>query len=85
MNLSLTGTLEQYIKDKVDAGLYNNASEFVREAVRLKMQADANYEAKLEALRNDINLACKQIENGQYSTWDKDSFIASLDESTKKW
>ena len=35
MNVSLTAELEQYIRRKVDTGLYSNASEVVREALRL--------------------------------------------------
>lgn len=35
MNVSLTPELEQYIRGKVDSGLYSNASEVVREALRL--------------------------------------------------
>jgi uncharacterized protein len=33
--VSLTPELEQYIRRKVDSGLYSNASEVVREALRL--------------------------------------------------
>ena len=35
MNVSLTPELERYIRGKVDSGLYSNASEVVREALRL--------------------------------------------------
>jgi hypothetical protein len=35
VNLSLTPELEQYIRRKVESGLYSNASEVVREALRL--------------------------------------------------
>lgn len=35
MNVSLTPEFEQYIRSKVESGLYGNASEVVREALRL--------------------------------------------------
>ena len=35
MNVSLTPELEQYVRGKVESGLYSNASEVVREALRL--------------------------------------------------
>src|SRR5579863_4585296 len=35
MNVSLTPELERYIRQKVDSGFYGNASEVVREALRL--------------------------------------------------
>ena len=34
MNVSLTNELEALIEDKVKSGLYNNASEVVRDALR---------------------------------------------------
>ncbi len=34
MNVSLTGELEAVIEEKVKSGLYNNASEVVRDALR---------------------------------------------------
>lgn len=41
MNVSLTPELEKYIRRKVASGLYNNASEVMREAVRLLMSREA--------------------------------------------
>ncbi len=35
MNVSLTPELEKYVRGKVASGLYNNASELIREALRL--------------------------------------------------
>lgn len=35
MNVSLTPELEKFVREKVATGLYNNASEVVREALRL--------------------------------------------------
>jgi len=41
MNVSLTPELERYIAGKVESGLYNNASEVVREGLRhLKEEED---------------------------------------------
>ena len=42
MNVSLTPELEQYIRRKVDSGLYGNASEVVREALRLLLGRESN-------------------------------------------
>lgn len=35
MNINLTPRLEAMVREKVESGLYNNASEVVREALRL--------------------------------------------------
>ena len=40
MNVSLTPELEQFVQTKVDSGLYNNASEVVREGLRLLKEND---------------------------------------------
>jgi uncharacterized protein len=44
MNVSLTPELERYIRHKVATGLYNNASEVVREAVRLLVNRERDAE-----------------------------------------
>lgn len=40
MNISLTPALEQYIKNKVATGLYNNSSEVIREALRALLERE---------------------------------------------
>lgn len=40
MNISLTPELEQFVQGKVDSGLYNNASEVIREGLRLLKEND---------------------------------------------
>jgi uncharacterized protein len=39
MNVSLTAELENYVRRKVASGLYNNASEVIREALRLHVES----------------------------------------------
>lgn len=41
MNISLTPELDRLVKEKVASGLYNNASEVVREALRQSLRTDA--------------------------------------------
>ena len=40
MNVSLTSELEKYVRRKVASGLYNNASEVIREALRALLARD---------------------------------------------
>ncbi len=54
MNVNLSTTFDHYIRKQVDSGIYNNASEVIREALRLKMQQDEIYNTKLDALRYAI-------------------------------
>lgn len=55
MNVSLTPKLESFVKAKVKTGDYNNASEVVREALRLLQREDeATHERKIARLRQAI-------------------------------
>ena len=40
MNVSLTPELEEFVGNKVESGLYNNASEVIRESLRLLKEHD---------------------------------------------
>ncbi len=65
MNVSLTPELEKIINFKVQSGLYNSASEVVREGIRLLQQRDELRQIKLEALRRDIEEGVKASEEGR--------------------
>jgi len=54
MNISLTPHLEALIREKVESGSYNSASEVVREALRLLEEEDQLRALKMERLRRDI-------------------------------
>ena len=61
MNVSLTPQLEAQVKNKVATGLYNNASEVVRESLRLMLERD---EAK-ELLKAEVAKGFEQIQKDQ--------------------
>jgi len=54
MNFSLTPNLEQFVRDQASSGDYNNASEVVREALRLFKRAEEQRALKLETLRKAL-------------------------------
>lgn len=81
MHISLTEHLEEIVKSKVESGLYNNASEVVREALRQMVQNDEAQKMKLERLRYELELAEKQFENGEYSSFNG---MKEIIESAKK-
>jgi antitoxin ParD1/3/4 len=66
MNVSLTPELEAVIQSKVRSGMYNSASEVVREGLRLLQQRDDAHEAKLNALRAEIQKGVDSLEAGRY-------------------
>lgn len=54
MQISLTPELEELVNEKVASGLYDDASEVVRDALRLMDRQDAVYKLKLERLRERL-------------------------------
>jgi len=65
MNVSLTPELERVVTFKVETGLYNSASEVVREGLRLLQQRDEMREMKLQALRKEIQKGIDDLEAGR--------------------
>lgn len=66
MHISLTPQLESRIKAKVESGLYNNASEVVREALRfVETHEEWIKEIKLDKLRQQLQAGVDQIDRGE--------------------
>ena len=80
MNVNLSAVFEDYIRQQLDSGMYNNASEIIREALRLKMQQDEVYQAKLEALRTAID---DGLNSGESVPLDMSSIIAEARKNAK--
>lgn len=62
MNVSLTPELEKFVGRKVESGLYNNASEVVREGLRLLKEHD---EIRLK-WREQIERGWLQAQRGEF-------------------
>ena len=60
--------LEKLIQKKVKSGAYNNASEVVREALRLLEEQDKMKEMKLQQLKTELQKGLNQLNDNQYST-----------------
>ena len=69
MNVSLTPELERFVNEKVESGLYQTASEVVREALRLLKDRD---QAR-EQLRADVQAGFDQLARGESRSYDKTS------------
>ena len=65
MNVSLTPELEEYVAAKVKSGLYNSASEVVREGLRLVHEQDQLREIKIGALRKEIQKGIDSLDRGE--------------------
>ncbi len=70
MNVSLTPMLEELVQQKVATGLYNSASEVIREALRLLAERDELRKVRLGTLRKEISVGLEQLERGKVSEYD---------------
>lgn len=68
MNVSLTPHLEAMVRQKVQSGRYNNASEVVREALRLMEERD-----RYAALKGAIASGVEQHARGEVTPWTVDT------------
>jgi len=64
MNISLTPELDIWVHEKVKSGLYNSASEVVREGLRFLKERDQQKETLLKELRAELRLGIEQTEAG---------------------
>lgn len=61
MHVSLTPELENQVRLKVESGLYNNASEVVRESLRLMLERDAIN----QRLKEELTIGLAQLKRGE--------------------
>ncbi|MFN0172307.1 MAG: type II toxin-antitoxin system ParD family antitoxin [Bryobacteraceae bacterium] len=72
MNVSLTPELEKLVNKKVATGLYQTASEVVREGLRLLKQRDEDH----AQLREDIRAGFEAVDRGEFTDYDQKSVRA---------
>ena len=66
-NVVLTPHQDQVIHDLVQSGRYQNASEVMREGLRLLEQRVAEDTAKIEALRHATSIGIMNLEQGRFT------------------
>jgi len=72
MNVSLTPELKKLVQRKVKSGLYNNASEVVREALRLMKESEDIRGAKLKRLKAALARGEAEVASGRILRIDND-------------
>ncbi len=85
MHISLTPELEALVKSKVESGLYNNASEVIREALRfMELNQELFMQLKLERLKAEVAKGAEQAESGKFSQRNVQDIAAELNEKYRK-
>ena len=76
MEIILSTELEKIIEYKVSSGCYQNASEFIREAVLRTLEQD---QLKLSKLNEAVSIGIKQAEKKEFSKRSVQDIIDSKD------
>ncbi len=80
MNVSLTPELIKIIRAKVKKGLYNNASEVIREAIRqLDTNAELIYQLKLDRLKKALEPGLRDLKEGRFAEYSLEALQRDLD------
>jgi antitoxin ParD1/3/4 len=69
-NVVLTKRQEQLIETLVGSGRYQNASEVLRDGLRLVEQRDAEDAAKLEVLRQAARVGATALDQGEFKEFE---------------
>ncbi len=80
-NISLTPEQDAFVEKVVKAGDYQNASEAIRDALRVLQQRRQEDALKLKALRMQIKAGMDALERGDYIEIDEaelDGFLEGL-------
>lgn len=76
-NVVLTDSQAKFVEQMVAAGHYQNASEVLREGLRLVQAREAEQAAKLAALREAVAIGLDDIAAGRYMTFSDASSLRS--------
>ncbi len=69
-NVVLTDYQAELVERLVSSGRYQNASEVLREGLRLVEDQEAERKARIKALRDAARIGIADIEAGRYRTFD---------------
>src|SRR5712692_10391257 len=100
MNVSITEHLADYVRKKVKSGRYNNASEVVRDALRRMADEDARTlslvapsvddlltdltQVQLDGIRDRVRASIKEIEAGEFQTYEGREGLHQMAEGVKR-
>jgi antitoxin ParD1/3/4 len=69
-NVVLMEQQERFIETLVESGRYQNASEVLRDGLRLVEQRETEEAAKLEALREAARIGASALDRGEWKEFD---------------
>jgi antitoxin ParD1/3/4 len=82
-NVNLTDHLDRFVEESIEAGRYQNASEVMREALRLLERRQQEYDLRIRRLEEAIRVGEEAYQRGEYVELDVrelGEFLERLDE-----
>lgn len=76
LNVSLTATLQNYVRSKVNSGRYESASEVIRDSLRALQEREKASEAYWAEVRGKLTVARRQVADG--NTVDGETAMAEI-------
>jgi len=71
MNISLPQQLEAWVDERVKTGMYQSASEVVREALRLLREQEDLKQLRTQELRRQLQVGVEQLDRGASRAFDE--------------
>jgi antitoxin ParD1/3/4 len=84
MNVSLTPELEKFVNEKVKSGLYNSASEVIRESLRLLIEKDLIKSMRTEELGQELKISVEKLKQGKLISAKKEESLRFIAEEISK-
>ncbi len=79
-NVNLTSHLSDFVDAQISGGRYQNASEVIRDSLRLLEERERAAEAKLQAWRAAIQVGVDQLDRGEaIQVDDLGAFFAAIE------
>lgn len=84
-NVVITDRQAAFVEEVVANGEYQNASEVLREGLRLVQERRAEHARKLEALRAAVVVGIEDIDAGRYTEFESvDAFVEHCNEEAER-
>lgn len=79
MNILLIPELEKIVEKQIQTGLYNNATEVIRDALRIMDSSDVIYQIKLGRLRKKLAEGELDIKENRFTALNKNEISSYFD------
>lgn len=83
-NVNITQAQAEFIRLSVESGDYNNASELVREALRLLKEQKDEHQARIAYLRGELQGGLDDLEAGPYTELNTEDDFDALHKEIRK-